>query len=212
MLERIAVALFGALAGFVCMALPSIRLRRHPEYRPMPRRVARPASESALSVAFGLIMGGFATWTTLFGLLGPGRLGAWASAAWVGACGWAAMLAGLLLVALGQAQMGASWRMGIPAGAPPLVTGGLFGVVRNPIYAATEVMFIGVALVTPSPWSLALCAALAAVLALRARVEERHLLSAHGENFRHYAARVGRLVPGLGRLRPPHQLAQELAA
>jgi protein-S-isoprenylcysteine O-methyltransferase Ste14 len=200
--ERVAVFAFGVLAGFVCMALPVIRRRAHPDYRPEPGQLARPAARSALGMAFGLVMGGFTAWTVLYGLLGPGPLGVRAALGWVGALGWAMMAAGLVLVAIGQSQMGASWRMDIPAGETPLVTRGLFSVVRNPIYAAMELMLVGLALATPSPWPFALCVALAGVLALRARIEERHLLGLHGEDYCRYAAQVGRFLPGLGRLRP----------
>jgi protein-S-isoprenylcysteine O-methyltransferase Ste14 len=33
-------------------------------------------------------------------------------------------------------------------------------------------------------------------------VEEPYLLRVHGDAYRRYAARTGRFVPGLGRLRP----------
>ena len=33
-------------------------------------------------------------------------------------------------------------------------------------------------------------------------VEEPHLLATHGRAYADYAARVGRFVPGIGRLRP----------
>jgi protein-S-isoprenylcysteine O-methyltransferase Ste14 len=216
-LERIAVPLFGPLAGFVCMALPAIRLRSRTQFRRGSRHAPRavgirrmPATvESVLGMAFGLVMAGFTAWMLLFGLLGPESLAVRTAPTWVGACGWFVMAAGLLLVAIGQTQMGASWRMGIPNGATPLVTQGLFGVVRNPIYAATELMFLGMTFVTPSPWPIALCGALAVVVALRARVEEQHLLSLHGEDYRRYAHRVGRFVPGLGKIRSDTRFASK---
>ena len=34
-------------------------------------------------------------------------------------------------------------------------------------------------------------------------VEEPYLLRTHGDAFRRYAARTGRFVPGVGKLRPP---------
>lgn len=33
-------------------------------------------------------------------------------------------------------------------------------------------------------------------------VEEPHLLATHGQAYAHYAARVGRFLPWIGRLRP----------
>jgi len=40
-------------------------------------------------------------------------------------------------------------------------------------------------------------------LAAQTRLEEKHLAGLHGPSYRAYAARVGRFVPGVGRLRPP---------
>ena len=37
-------------------------------------------------------------------------------------------------------------------------------------------------------------------LAAQTRLEEKHLAGLHGPSYRAYAARVGRFVPGIGRL------------
>jgi protein-S-isoprenylcysteine O-methyltransferase Ste14 len=53
----------------------------------------------------------------------------------------------------------------------------------------------------PNVVALAGLVALLIALEIQVRlVEERHLLRAHGDSYRQYAARVGRFVPGLGRL------------
>jgi protein-S-isoprenylcysteine O-methyltransferase Ste14 len=118
-------------------------------------------------------------------------------------------VAGTLLAVAGigatfyaQVAMGASWRIGVdPAERTELVTTGPFALVRNPIYAAMLPTALGLALLVPSWVALAGLAGLAVGLELQVRVvEEPHLLQAHGETFASYAARVGRFVPGVGRL------------
>ena len=59
----------------------------------------------------------------------------------------------------------------------------------------------------PSPWSLALWLATAAGLRAQIALEERHLVAQHGDVYLAYAARVGRLLPRLGRLAPPARSA-----
>jgi protein-S-isoprenylcysteine O-methyltransferase Ste14 len=101
-----------------------------------------------------------------------------------------------------QLAMGSSWRIGVAEGEiTPLVTTGPFAIVRNPIFAAMLVAALGLALMVPN--ALALAAFVVAVVAIELQVrlvEEPHLVRAHGGLYRRYAARVGRFVPGVGRL------------
>ena len=101
-----------------------------------------------------------------------------------------------------QLAMGASWRVGVDdAERTELVTGGPFRVVRNPIYAAMLPAFLGLALLTPNAVALAGFVLVLASLELQVRVvEEPHLLRVHGDDYRRYAERVGRFMPGVGRL------------
>jgi protein-S-isoprenylcysteine O-methyltransferase Ste14 len=111
--------------------------------------------------------------------------------------------AGILGTFLAQMAMGASWRIGVdPTERTALITGGVFSLSRNPIYAFMIVAWIGFAVLVPT-W-LALAAVILLILGLELQVrlvEEPHLLRSHGESFRRYAAEVGRFVPGLGRVR-----------
>jgi protein-S-isoprenylcysteine O-methyltransferase Ste14 len=117
--------------------------------------------------------------------------------------------AGLLLAGAGiattfyaQVAMGTSWRIGVEEGErTELVTTGPFALVRNPIFAAMLPTGLGLTLLVPSWVAFAGLAGLALALELQVRVvEEPYLLRAHGEAYARYAARVGRFVPGLGRL------------
>jgi protein-S-isoprenylcysteine O-methyltransferase Ste14 len=119
-------------------------------------------------------------------------------------------VAGLLLVlgataltALAQLQMGDSWRIGVdPRERTALVTDGLFRAVRNPIFTGMGLAVLGLALAVPNLLSAAGLALLALGLELHVRrVEEPYLLRQHGDRYREYAARVGRFLPGIGRLR-----------
>jgi len=118
---------------------------------------------------------------------------------WAGVAIFAAGLAGTLHA---QLAMGESWRIGVDeAERTELVTEGPFALVRNPIFAAMLPTSLGLVLIVPNAAALAGLAALLLALEIQVRlVEEPYLLRIHGEAYRGYAARVGRFVPGLGRL------------
>lgn len=117
---------------------------------------------------------------------------------------------GFALVALGiagtfaaQMAMGAAWRIGVdPAERTELVTSGLFAHVRNPIYTAMMVAWLGFALLVPTWLMLASGGLLVGGIEIQVRaVEEPHLLRSHGAPYRAYAVHVGRFLPGIGRIR-----------
>jgi protein-S-isoprenylcysteine O-methyltransferase Ste14 len=101
-----------------------------------------------------------------------------------------------------QVAMGSSWRIGVdPEERTGLVTEGPFALVRNPIFAAMLPTALGLGLLVPSWVSLLGLAGLLAALELQVRVvEEPYLLQVHGSAYASYAARVGRFLPGVGRL------------
>jgi protein-S-isoprenylcysteine O-methyltransferase Ste14 len=116
---------------------------------------------------------------------------------------------GIVLAAIGgtavflaQLGMGASWRIGVSDDQDTdLVTGGWFSLVRNPIYSAMIVGWTGFALMVPTWLSIAGVVVIAVGLELQVRaVEEPYLLRTHGDEYGRYGARVGRFVPGVGRL------------
>ena len=111
-------------------------------------------------------------------------------------------IAGIALTLFAQNAMGTSWRIGVDESEKTgLVTEGPFAVVRNPIFAAMLPTSLGLALLVPSVPALLGVVALFAALELQTRaVEEPYLLRTHGQAYATYAARVGRFVPGVGRL------------
>ena len=116
--------------------------------------------------------------------------------------GFVLFFTGLAGTLLSQVAMGASWRIGVDeAERTELVTGGPFALVRNPIFSAMVPSLLGLALLVPNAAALAGFAALVVALEVQVRlVDEPYLLRTHGARYADYASRVGRFVPGLGRL------------
>lgn len=111
------------------------------------------------------------------------------------------LAAGFVGTVLAQLAMGPSWRIGVdPSERTALITHGPFRLVRNPIFTSMLLTSLAVCLLVPGPCALGGFAAALLGLELQVRVvEEPYLLRAHPE-YAAYAARVGRFVPGLGRL------------
>lgn len=112
------------------------------------------------------------------------------------------LFGGLVLLILAQVNLGASWRIGIEEAARPgLVTTGLYGVCRNPIFLAMLLVLGGFTMLVPTRLSLAMLVGAFIGVRLQALEEEAYLLRAYGDDYRAYARRVGRFLPGVGRLR-----------
>jgi len=163
----------------------------------------RPGSVEWLGgVAFaaGLVLGFAAPVLDLLGVLDP-------VAALDGevahAVGLALAVAGIAGTLYAQMAMGASWRIGVDATErTELVTTGPFALVRNPIFAAMLPTSLGLVMLVPNVVALIGFVALFAALQVQTRaVEEPYLIATHGQTYVRYAARVGRFVPRLGRLR-----------
>ncbi|MCP3984420.1 MAG: isoprenylcysteine carboxylmethyltransferase family protein [bacterium] len=197
---RISLPLLLVVFVAVLIVWPVVRLRRqtgawaitiHRETEPGQRLVA---------VAFLGIGIATAVFVTIHTLRGPEVLAVWALpdfATWLG-LGIAA--AGVALVAAAQHEMGASFRIGIDDQDTALVEDGLFAIVRNPIFSGLGVLLGGMFVAVPCPGSLGIWGVAVATIAMQTRLEERHLLAHHGEAYRSYASRVGRFLPGVGRL------------
>ena len=109
---------------------------------------------------------------------------------------------GIVLTVGAQLAMGSSWRIGVdPSERTGLVTDGPFAIVRNPIFTAMLVTAVGLTAMVPNVVALAGIVTLIAALEAQVRlVEEPYLRKAHGTDYVGYTQRVGRFVPGLGRL------------
>ncbi|MGH8723627.1 MAG: methyltransferase family protein [Burkholderiales bacterium] len=118
------------------------------------------------------------------------------------ALGAVLLFGGLLLQAAAMLDLGASWRIGIDAGARPgLVTSGLYRFTRNPIFLALIAVLAGYTLLLPTLLSALILGAACVAIRQQIAEEESYLVSTYGEQYREYARRVGRLLPGVGKLR-----------
>ena len=113
------------------------------------------------------------------------------------------VVAGIAGALAAQLAMGDSWRVGVDQSErTELVVRGPFAHVRNPIFSCMLLSAIGLLLLLPSPLSLVALALTAGGIEIQVRaVEEPYLLRTHGARYGAYAARVGRFLPGVGRLR-----------
>ncbi|MCG3121158.1 MAG: hypothetical protein ALAOOOJD_04149 [bacterium] len=108
--------------------------------------------------------------------------------------------AGLFLLAvsfiwvlLAQAQMGNSWRIGIDVKTQtPLITHGVFGISRNPIFLSMRVTLLGLFLLLPNAVTLTTFVLGEALMQIQVRLEEEYLRQAHGEAYRNYCQRTRR--------------------
>lgn len=89
--------------------------------------------------------------------------------------------------------LGKSWRLGFDRTKPgPLVTDGVYGCTRHPIYVAFDLLFVGTFLVLGRPIFLALALVLLPSLHSYMQREERFLSQLYGASYRDYCGRVGR--------------------
>jgi protein-S-isoprenylcysteine O-methyltransferase Ste14 len=146
----------------------------------------------------------------LLGLVAPVGVitGVTATLAWlahpaVATTGLVLGIVGVAVVLRAQSAMGTSWRIGVDdSERTELVTDGLFGRARNPIFTGMAAVAAGVALVAPTPVSALAVVCLVAAVQIQVRVvEEPYLVRTHGQRYLHYAASAGRFLPAIGRIR-----------
>ncbi|MBC8509131.1 MAG: isoprenylcysteine carboxylmethyltransferase family protein [Chloroflexi bacterium] len=111
-----------------------------------------------------------------------------------------AKILGMIVIVLGFGlfvwaliAFGKSWRVGIDETTPgDLVTHGVFGVSRNPIFLFIDLYFFGTFLINGTIFFL--LATLAVIVGLHYQIiqEERFLMENYGESYFAYAKKVGR--------------------
>jgi protein-S-isoprenylcysteine O-methyltransferase Ste14 len=141
-------------------------------------------------VGIGVVVIGLAIWPDSQNYFGRWTALSSPALAYVG---WALLIASLIWLLIAQAQMGASWRIGIDdKRRTELVQHGLFSLSRNPIFLALRLHLVGLFLVFPSAVTSALLAAGEILIQVQVRLEEQHLANLHGAAYEAYRAKVRR--------------------
>lgn len=103
------------------------------------------------------------------------------------------LAASLVWTAVAQAQMGASWRIGIDADKETeLVERGLFARSRNPIFLGMRVGLLGFFFLLPNAVTLLTLVLGEVLIQLQVRLEENFLTKTQGDAYRAYCRRVRR--------------------
>lgn len=152
-------------------------------------------AERNWKLATGLALASaFAAW------LAPGWETALGRPAWADAVAlkWASavvFVASLIIIAAAQLQMGASWRIGVPAEGPgALVAHGLFAWSRNPIFVGMIGAVLAMFLWSPHLITAAVLAGTWTLALVQVRIEEEALREKHGDAYERYAAEVDRWI------------------
>ena len=96
-------------------------------------------------------------------------------------------------------RMGSDWRMAVSeTQKSALITDGLFARVRHPIYALQMLLMLCTVVIVPTAPIFVIAIVHLALMNLKARNEEHHLLKMHGASYRAYLERTGRFFPRLG--------------
>ena len=106
-------------------------------------------------------------------------------------------LSGIMVTVVSQLQMGDSWRIGVDQQeSTTLITNGLYGRSRNPIYFGILLFWIGLSITFPHPllWISASVCWICIELIVR-KIEEPYLRKEHGAEFQNYVARTNRYLP-----------------
>ena len=125
----------------------------------------------------------------------------WPTGLIAGVTAGAMLLGGLVLGVVSTITLGRALTPNpIPRPDGHLETGGVYGLMRHPIYSAVLLAMLGVTVWGASTWHLVFFFLLVMLLSVKARAEERLLIERY-EGYLDYAGRVGRFIPGVGTLK-----------
>ncbi|HQU92293.1 MAG TPA: isoprenylcysteine carboxylmethyltransferase family protein, partial [Pyrinomonadaceae bacterium] len=106
--------------------------------------------------------------------------------------GYVMLAVSLAWIVAAQLQMADSWRIGIDQEKTQLVTTGVFGISRNPIFLGMLFTLSGILLAMPNAFTLLVFALGYALIQIQVRLEEDHLVRTHGDDYQAYAHIVRR--------------------
>ena len=120
----------------------------------------------------------------------------WTTPGWLATAARIIGLAGAGILVIGLVNLGRSLTP-LPTPVPhgQLSTGGLYRLVRHPIYTGVMALAVGAAVPSGNPATVAATLALIAWVMAKARWEEQHLRARYPD-YDAYAARTPRFVPG----------------
>lgn len=119
----------------------------------------------------------------------------WLERSWLIWSGVALLLLSLIWTVLAQAQMGESWRIGIDEDhRTPLVTSGVFGWSRNPIFVGMKITLLGLFLIIPNAITLLAFVMGVVLIQIQVRLEEEFLVMNHGVEYEQYRRQVRRWI------------------
>ena len=101
----------------------------------------------------------------------------------------------LIWTIIAQGHMKNSWRIGIDTQTKTeLITTGLFGHSRNPIFFGMIISLVGLFLMTPNALTLIFLILGYVLIQIQIRLEEEFLSNQHGQNYLIYKQKVRRLI------------------
>jgi protein-S-isoprenylcysteine O-methyltransferase Ste14 len=105
-------------------------------------------------------------------------------------------LAAVLLI-WAEVSIGGSFRMALPTAKQPLVTHGIYGIIRNPMALSVDLLALGVLFLAPSCLALVVLVLNTVAYEWKVRTEESYLRAAHGPEYEAYCVRTGKYLPRL---------------
>ncbi len=109
--------------------------------------------------------------------------------------GMAMLFVSLVWIAIAQAQMRTSWRVGIDREHDTeLVENGLFKISRNPIFLGMRITGLGFFLAIPNALTFATFVMGDVLTQVQVRLEEEFLQGKHGEKYEEFKNRVRRWI------------------
>jgi protein-S-isoprenylcysteine O-methyltransferase Ste14 len=109
--------------------------------------------------------------------------------------GFALLGFALIWTIIAQAHMKDSWRIGIDTETKTeLITTGLFGHSRNPIFFGMVISLVGLILATPNALTGLFLILGYVLIQIQIRLEEEFLTNQHGQKYTDYKQKVRRLI------------------
>ncbi|WP_282039293.1 methyltransferase family protein [Saccharicrinis aurantiacus] len=98
-----------------------------------------------------------------------------------------------LIIFIAQRNMANEWRIGIDnENKVNLITKGMFGISRNPIFLGVIIVFIGLFLIIPNAVTAIILVTGVLVIQVQVRLEEEFLLNSLGDEYKEYMNNVKR--------------------